>query len=298
LDPASFDWNAVRIVGSVFFFGVLAAAARFARTPARRFVATFAFAAFAIAAAGLLSALVPGGERVLRFYPFRVGPSAGLLLALALATAEVVDRVAAKAPSAPRFAWVVTAAVMLAAVPRFSHQLRVFLEFPSGAMIGSPEVTEPHYDATRWIREHTAPDAVVLASPRYIETAVLSERSMVVTFKGVPAGKRNLVEWYRRIVAFNGGVEPEQRGFRAPEEVDATFDRLDAASYRGLARAFGADLLLVRRRPGLPLPELYANRRWGVYALTATTAAGVPAKAATRGLRSPERRRRRLDRLR
>ncbi len=45
---------------------------------------------------------------------------------------------------------------------------------------------------------------------------------------------------------------------------------LASPRYIELAAKYDCDLLLVRARDDLELPELFRNERWGVYALTST----------------------------
>ena len=280
IDPFAFDWNAVRIAGSLAI--TAHAAHRAWRGPSGpvRFVAAFVVASMLIAAFGIAVAFVPGGERILRFYPFRVGPSAGLLLSLGLIALDLQRLVEARwprafAPSTARRAvlpWGPTAILLALAVPTFGARLSNFLEFPAGATIGGPAQTRPFHDVTAWLRERSPRDAMLIAPPGLLEVAVLSERSMPVSFKGVPAGKAGLLEWYRRLVDFNGGVEPEARGFDAAREIDARFAALPVEAYLELADAYDGDLLLIPNRDDVDLPILYRNAGWTVYALTSTSA--------------------------
>lgn len=274
LDPAAFDWNAGRVLGSLLVTGY--GAYRFARDDDRatRLVAGFVVATMGIAAAGMAVAWLPEGGRLLRFYPFRVGPSAGLLLAIALGLEHLHRALSRRLPASfPTRAVVVfaSALIVVGALPGTVRSVDRFLRFPAGAMIGSAELTAPYQEATRWVRENTPQDTLLIASPRYIETAVLSERSMPVHFKGVPASKRGLVEWYRRIVDLAGGREPESVGFRAPAEVDARFNALDVDTYRDLAARYDGDLLFVPPRPDLDraFERRFANPHWAVYDLRA-----------------------------
>lgn len=282
VDPRAFDWNAVRVLGAV---GLTAYAAhRAGRGPsvAARFIAAFVLASMMIAAAGVAVSFVPGGQHLLRFYPFRVGPSAGLLLGLGLIALDLQGaaerlrsgRTASRSWAALR--WLPTAALVLAAIPTFVTRTSLFLEFPRGAMIGGPAESRSFYEVSAWLRDHTAPDAMLIAPPGLLEAAVLSERSMPVCFKGVPAGKAGLVEWYRRLVDFNGGVEPASRGFAASREIDARFAALPPGTFRELAQTYDGDVLLIPSRDDVELPILFRNDRWSVHALTSTATGSRP----------------------
>jgi hypothetical protein len=208
-------------------------------------------ASMALFVVGVALSFVPGGERFLQLYPFRVGDGLGLLLGLAVAPAL------AKAwLLTPRARTVLLLAVVvtgLAAAPRL-HTTR------HGA------VPPPGFDdVARWVKTHTPPGEPVLVSPHITFAGYWLERPVVVQFKFAPHQGGRAREWYERLVDFSGGVRPETRSFLASWEVHQRFMSLPAEVYRALGAKYGARYLVRTERADLPFPVAYQSAEWVVY---------------------------------
>jgi hypothetical protein len=214
----------------------------------------------------LLATRFPTGHVILQLFPFRVGSAISLLAGVALGTALLLRWV--PAPLARWLPRVAALWIAVLAVQAFARDIALLRVFPEG---GRPrevpaERARSLLDACTFVRQHTAPDAIVLASPAIDSIGYLTRRPVVVLFKCVPANPRALHEWHDRLVDMNGGAF-RRPGWLAQDEVDEHFGGLSRSQYLALGEKYGASLLLVRRRDDLDLPLLYANQHWSVLAL-------------------------------
>src|SRR5205085_2879612 len=97
---------------------------------------------------------------------------------------------------------------LIAAGAHFVAGARRLEEFPSGAVEGGRQETRLFHDACHWIREHTQPGRILLASPASKSIQYLSHRPVAVLFKQVPARHTDVLTWYQRLIDFNGGQLP------------------------------------------------------------------------------------------
>ncbi len=234
--------------------------------PAARAIGVFGVAALVPFALGIAAAQLPNGHKILQFLPFRVGGAVLPLLGLLLFGALWAQRV----PTVPRD-WLPRLAalwvVVQAALPLPGY-LQVWHDFPRGGRPVLPrEAGLALQDAATWLAQNTAPTATVLCSPALESLGWLAERPVVASYKQVPPGRAEVVAWYHRIVDLAGGVQPTARGNPLLGELDTRFEALPLDHYGALSHRYGAQSLVIRRAD-LPLPVLYANAHWRVYALT------------------------------
>lgn len=71
-----------------------------------------------------------------------------------------------------------------------------------------------------------------------------------------------MVRWYRRLCEM-----VERRDVDTHEEVERLWDRLTPDQLERVARAFGADYIVVWAAARLPGAPVYANARFAVYAV-------------------------------
>ena len=265
-DPRAWKvgWTTMTIGLSVL--AVLVWAQHRPRRSAQAWVARFALATLLPLGIVLLATWFPAGHAVLQLFPFRVGSAISLLAGIALATTMLLRWF--PAPVARWLTRVAALAIAVLAVQAFAHDVALLRLFPEG---GRPR-REPIeralalVEACAFVRHHTPPDAIVLASPATESIGYLTRRPVVVLFKCAPSNARALHEWHRRLVDMNGG-DFTHVGWTAEHEVDERFSRLSTSQYLALGEKYRASVLLVRRRDDLNLPLLYANAHWSVLAL-------------------------------
>jgi hypothetical protein len=117
------------------------------------------------------------------------------------------------------------------------------------------------------LRQTTPPDAVVLVPPAFESFQIHSHRAAVVTFKCIPLGEAELVEWGKRMARVLGvptGVQTSWRG-----DLDGPYYRRSADDLRAVAREYGARYLLTKTgaHPGLVAPVVAAEGGFVVYDL-------------------------------
>ena len=202
----------------------------------------------------------------LQTYPFRVGGTLLLLLGLLIAMQTLLQHAIHK-QAQPWLVATLAASFFWFAGGEFVDGFQEFRVFPRGAQWRDAKTTHALYDVCDWIREHTEPGAMLITSPDEQPVAYLCQRPVVVRFKSIPFSKAGIAEWHSRLIAFNGGEEPKRRGYRADREMAKNFQKLSAETYQELARMYGGRYLLIRRRTGLDLPELYHNKEYAVFRL-------------------------------
>ena len=121
----------------------------------------------------------------------------------------------------------------------------------------------------RWASEETPPDALFLV-PRMSQTfRWYSGRGEVVTRKDLPQDAASIVEWHRRLTDIYGPGDT-----RWPRR---TLADLGAARLEELGRKYGADYVVTRPTPPLPLKRVGPlTRTLAVYALPRSPASTSP----------------------
>lgn len=218
---------------------------------------------------GLLAVLFSFAPKLLQTHPFRVGstllPLLGSMLGVEMGIRLFLQR-------KPR-PWLVAGAAILFfwfAASAFVDGFRELNNFPKGARWGTETSARSLHDVCGWIQEHTEEGAVIITSPRRDPVQYLCGRPVAVRFRSMPKYQAGIAQWYRRLVDFNGGVEPSRRGSRGNREIEANFQKLSARQYQDLGQKYGGKYLLLRQRQrgNLRLRRLYQNRRYAVFALS------------------------------
>ena len=217
---------------------------------------------------GLLLAPFSFAPHLLRAYPFRAGGTILLLFGSMIGVLVLFQYVIDKRAHA----WLATVAAVYCfwlGGGVFIDNVHQFQQTPRGGEWRGTKTTQALYDVCDWIRQHTEPDALIITAPNQQSVGYLCRRPVAVRFKSIPYRKADMAEWYTRLIAFNGGEEPTQRGYRASREIAKNFRKLSAEAYRELGRRYGGRYLLIRSRKGLALPKLYQNKKFMVFRLDA-----------------------------
>ena len=255
---------------TIVFFGLLGVlwAARVIFPHQKDYVVTSRFALWTLLpyAAGLAVSPFSFGAELLQLYPFRVADTLIPLLGLLIAVPALL-RYLLPPHVRPWVAALLVGVVALQAWGNFVEDLEKRARLPRGGYWSSTKKTLGLYEVCDWIRENTPPGSRLIASPKINVLGYLCERPVVVVFRDVPSGAADSAEWYDRLVAFNDGVEPEERGYHARNEIDQTFNRLPERTYQELGRKYDGRYLLIYDRRRLRLPRLYSQDRWTVYSL-------------------------------
>ncbi len=112
-----------------------------------------------------------------------------------------------------------------------------------------------------WAREHTPIDALFVAPPQLGRFRLLARRAVIADTKSPPLRPDLLVAWYHRLCAL---VEVERAASTA--EIESRYLALAPDQLARIARAFGADYVVVPAATHLPGAPAYANADWAVYA--------------------------------
>ena len=283
LDPSIWEWPWEVVVAALALMLVtIKVALLHARRPEAVLVSRFALWALLPALCGFMVTPFSFAPQFLSLYPFRVGSTVLLVFGLIIGIPIAIRYLLLWIPhrsirrrvrrvlflgAATWFFW--------CAGQRFVDGDDSLRRFPEGATLSSSRSTRQLYYACHWIREHTEPGALLLTSPDVEEVSYLSRRPVVVRFKNDPSKKADIVEWYRRLIEFNGGTEPKQRGYDASAEIDRHFRELSASAYFDLARQYGATYLLLKQRDTVEgLRRIYKNDEWAVFDLRHTDTNG------------------------
>jgi hypothetical protein len=232
------------------------------KEPRYRIVLAYILASSLLFAVGL-GAFHLGNTSLLRYYWFRVPdtiiPFLGILTAAALASDAVRGR-----RGLSRGAQALGAAVWLALVAPAVAPLLVPSRWPKAPEWDVQIEQKPVLD---WIRSNSRNGDVFLASPFMDPFYIIAQRAQFVSFKSIPQSEGDMLEWYDRIKAANGGRDPSADGFRAREEIEANFYGLREHELRGLARKYHLDYYVGRTGRRLALPVVYSDPGYSVYKL-------------------------------
>ena len=227
----------------------------------RRFVAGALVVSAAGAVIGLFAESHPATvASVLRFYWFRLADSM-LSLGVALVGTAFITARLTSAPRRSAWQW---AALGVALVLTGWHLGASTLQRmrPAAPRADAPNKVLDYADwraACEWIAANTPASARFL-TPRSSQTFKwYAGRSEVVTWKDMPQGAGELVAWWQRMQDVHGTGDPADPFYDTLAELSV--DRL-----RRTAEKYGASYLLTSREPSLPLPRLYENDSYAVYA--------------------------------
>ncbi len=115
-----------------------------------------------------------------------------------------------------------------------------------------------------WARTNTPPDAVFL-TPRLAQTfRWYAQRAEVVNRKDIPQDAPGIVEWWRRNVEIHRADE-----VTSDARWRASLAELGADRLKILGRQYGADYVITRADPPLPLPRVGPpSATYAIYRLT------------------------------
>jgi hypothetical protein len=120
-----------------------------------------------------------------------------------------------------------------------------------------------------WIREHAPPDATYLADPTLAGFHMQAQRARLVSFKEVPTGGPDILEWYERIQLANGGRPPSESGFAAEREIRGSFAKLTVGDLRRISLSYGVGYYVSPLRPDLELPLVHETHGDALYRIAA-----------------------------
>lgn len=206
------------------------------------------------------------GAKLLHYMPFRVADTLIPLLGLLIAV-QILLRRLVRPPANMMLAIVLAAFSMWTAWDGLQSGLRFHERYPVGGYWSSRSDTWALYETCDWVKNNTSRGAVMIVSPKINVIPYLCERPVVVTFRDVPSGAADLAEWYRRLVDFNGGEEPEETGYAARSEIDDNFNRLTTEAYLDLGEKYDGRYLLVQDNDDVELPLLFQEGDWALYDL-------------------------------
>jgi hypothetical protein len=129
----------------------------------------------------------------------------------------------------------------------------------------APECGGADCELNTWIARATNTDAVFLVPPYMGWFRLIARRAVVADTQSPPLQPDELVAWYRRLCKIVGATD-----VRTHEELEAMWDKLDAAQLAAAAREFHAEYLLLdkTRTPARPaLPVVFENAERVVYRL-------------------------------
>lgn len=270
-------WWHIRFAACVIFFALVALRAPDRR---RRFLAVYALAGLGIFSAGIVLYFA-GQYHLLKFYWFRFGDTVAPFMFFLLAACLISDFLRNTGPAAsgaasppPGMAGARKAAVIAASCVTLLTVAESILVF--GLHLHVMRESTPYYlwkmdrglvDALFWIRNSTPVNSTVLTDPFIDMFHVTAERAQFVAFKDVPQTDRNVLEWYRRMIALNNGVEPAHRGFKMQEELEHSYYSLEPATVRRLAQEYKLDYYLDKKGRKLPFRAVYENRNYILYSI-------------------------------
>lgn len=262
-------WNWLAAPTLIFAF-LLAALWKTPRMyPGRpEFVVVSRFALFTLVpfAAGLMVFPFSFGSTLLQLLPFRVAdtliPLLGLLIAIPfLFRADVFSRL--RLPLASLLLLV----GLISAYDGLKRGLYQYERYPAGGFWGSSRETLQLHNLCERVKKETPPGSRIIASPALNVIPYMCERPVVVSFRDAPTEQADIAEWYRRLIDFNGGTPPEERGYSAVREIEMSFNNLSTDEYRRLGRKYEGDYLLLNRPDRLNLTPAMRVGSWYLYEL-------------------------------
>jgi hypothetical protein len=103
-------------------------------------------------------------------------------------------------------------------------------------------------EMTEWIRDNTPKSAIIMAPPWESTFWLDAERAQVVSYKRPPHNVR-LLEWYRRLMAMNGGPL-HSRGTEVRAELRKNYPQLSRLQIENICNQYSADYYLTTQERG------------------------------------------------
>ena len=269
LDPGHFFFAAdfpylttaaIRFLLLVIFW-ILLASGQKGNVPLRR-LNLFTTGTLCIAAVGLLLSLCTRhspqiSARLLQLYWFRLADvmvpvSCGLSLICLLASKKALAHRGFRAA-------IIVGAMLVLAVPIYGHYRAEGIPPADRKFTPNRKPFEEWLAVCRTAREMTPADALFL-TPKYNHTFKWhAQRGEVATWKEMPQDAISLLAWHDRLAAIylSGPHGTIPLAERSVEEI------------RDLGRQYGAEYLLTRSTPRLPLRLLYSNDSFAIYRISA-----------------------------
>ncbi|HEX7837435.1 MAG TPA: DUF6798 domain-containing protein [Kofleriaceae bacterium] len=110
------------------------------------------------------------------------------------------------------------------------------------------------------MRASTPIDALFVAPPELMRFRLLARRAVIADTKSPPLRPDYLVQWYRRLCAM-----VERTDVATHEEVEQLYHRLSPEQLDRVARAFGADYIVITPDMHMPGAPVYGNAEFSVY---------------------------------
>ena len=181
--------------------------------------------------------------------------------------------------------------VRLGAVsPRLSVAIPVLITIGLGAAVTSgaldgrigprARAPSPFTAVERWIRTHTARDALVAVPPANSTFRFNARRSVVATYKPAPFQDGAMHEWYARLKTLAPRADPDRaRGLAFGDELDRAYAENTRPDWDRIVSRYGVThIVRDRRRGGSPRGRaVFEAGPWEVYAvLTPRPAQSAP----------------------
>ena len=122
-------------------------------------------------------------------------------------------------------------------------------------------------DISQWIREDTPVNSTVLIPPGLTNFYITAERARVVSFKHSPQRAEDILEWFNRMEALNGGRTITQKSYKMAEEVGSNFERLSSEQITQLAKTYNSQYLLTSANTDYSFPITFKSGGYKVYRL-------------------------------
>jgi hypothetical protein len=172
-----------------------------------------------------------------------------------LATAIAIAGVAAVFAVPPRLARHIGAALSVIALA-----IALWASPRGAGMTTVPDGSDGERALERWVRDHTPTDALFAAPPDLMRFRLLARRAVIADTKSPPLQPALLVPWYRRLCAM-----VDRSDVPTHEAVEQLWYQLAPEQLLRIARAFGADYLVIATAMHLPGAPVYANAEFAVY---------------------------------
>lgn len=116
-----------------------------------------------------------------------------------------------------------------------------------------------------WIRDHTEPNAVVLADPLLWDFYLKAQRAMFVSLKHVPNLDDDILAWFERLKLCNSGKVPEKPNEQTIIDLHHNFYQLTEQEINNIAQSYGLTYYLGRARQDCDLPVIHQAGQYVLY---------------------------------
>ena len=134
------------------------------------------------------------------------------------------------------------------------------------------DLTGEQVDVATFARQHTPPDAVFLASPKFGEFRLLAERAIVVDFKSFPFQDAAMLEWYQRLLDCCG--DAGYQGWTAEKMMTIEYNRLDDEKLLHLQDIYGFNYAVLFNDLPTGFPVLFEGQKFKIISMADPAAEG------------------------